>query len=299
VRVKRTWAIGALILVLLGAGVWRVRERRSGDAPGVAQSPPPRPPEIVAAVATLPAETEEERKQRLKRFGDVPREKVALIAPILRDYGEQEVALRLQQRGPDGLGRAQWRALQWLWDERLADLRKVLTPEEADDCDMMLRPTGKNFVDSLRDLPVSAEERRALYRVVRDFDREFGGNGAFNPMETIARERARVAMYDQLRAGLGETRFPKFLAVDDLSYRRLEQVAAAGGHPTHVADELWRLKNESRIRRLEVFVHGGGGTASRLVVAIDREIALRAAALVGEAAVRENPTAFEWLGYRL
>lgn len=181
--------------------------------------------------------------------------------------------------------------------ERRADLEKILTPWEAEEVDLHWSQSGKRVIDSLANVSVSDDERRAMFRLQIGFDREFGRNGDFTAAEVIARESARVVTYDQMRALLGEERFSSFLARDDPGYKRFLEITEQEAQPPAIADQLWRIKNEYLIRRAEMNAQSGLDPATKATQhsALDEEIRARVTTLVGETAVRERMTAFEWL----
>lgn len=261
--------------------------------------PSPSVPSAQTAESVPPQESDAQRRERLQRFGDVPPEKLERIKKILLDYGELEMKLITERRGDsrrDEAERTRWHALQLLEDERLADLLRILTPEEAAEVDMHLSQAGKNLIDSLRELTLTPEERRALWQILKAFDREYGGSGVI--YNAGVREQARLAMYDEMRRQLGEERFASFLARDDLAYRRFVNLAAEQNQGRIVADQLWRLRSEFVIRRAEIWTRVGGNAqaAASQIEAVNTEIWSRVAALVGEKAIRESPApVFDWL----
>jgi hypothetical protein len=295
----RTRTAIVIVVLLAGAAGWWMRVHGLAEnsrlaatmpaAPEVRAVPPPVPVEVAPA---LPPETESERLNRLKRFGDIPREKINRIVPILRDYLDLEQKLRLENRGPNS-DRALWQSLNLLHRERRADLEKILTLQEAEDCDMHWSQSGRSVIDSLGDIPVSDDERRALFRLQSGFDSEFGANG----IVPVGRESARLATYDQMRALLGEERFSSFLARDDPGYQRFLEITEQQAQPSAIADQLWRMRSEYLIRREGVNAQASLDLATKVTLhtALDEEIRARVTALVGEMAVRERTTAFNWL----
>lgn len=280
-----------------------------------------------AAESKLPPETEVERIARIKNYGDIPRTKLAQVQRILKDYQELENKLFEERSRDQGYrlenpvilgkdhsvrltvsreelreretraGREMWAALQLLGRERRADLRTVLTPEEADECDMRFSPQGRNLLVSLGNIETSRAERGALYGYVNDFAVEHGMNVAFTPVEAGVREEARLVMYDRMRDVLGEERFTAYLATEEMTYQRLAAIAMRQHGSPAVGEQLWRMRSEMLIRIGELHRAAGAGNkpVAEAIAAVRNDIRDRALALVGEPAIKGNPAAFEWL----
>src|SRR5690349_9181179 len=101
--VNRTLVSSVALVAMIGVSLWVSRRSRADAPPPVAAivakpteallpaavgraSLAPTTAPVVNSPAILPAEPEQSRQQRLKRFGDIPREKIERIASILKDY---------------------------------------------------------------------------------------------------------------------------------------------------------------------------------------------------------------------
>jgi hypothetical protein len=295
-----------VLLALGGAVAWRMRSHQPVEvASPVAPTPAARsvvraPVKPAVEAAALPSETESERLARRKKYGDIPREKIAQVDAILRDYAE------LRQKAMEGRPskisdtdtvRAVWRAMTMLDREQRADLAKVLTPRELEDWEINCTQAGRRVIASLGDLPVSDDERRAIFRLQSGFDREISAVGRLTSEEAVAYLTARQTMYERMRAVLGEQRFAFYLARDDTSYQRFTEVAKEQTQPADVAAQLWRISFEYSLRYNELAAQTKTNAAAREIqtTALRQEIISRITALVGENALRDHPVAFEWL----
>jgi hypothetical protein len=295
-------AVSALILAWIGISKFRGPAVTPPAAkPSAALAPPKAvPAPSVAAAEPAPAlepETDAQREWRLKRYGNIPREKLARVEAIARDYGQLLQQILAQNRGaPDGSPSS--RAIKLLRREQRADLLAVLTPAEVEEYEMHSTPSGMNLVDSLKEVSTTEEERRALYRLRDEFDSRYG-SGHFTASEAAMRERSRVAMYEQMRAVLGDERYTVYLKRDDLAYKRFTTIAEDLRQPASVADQLWRIKSEYFIRRGDLPPFETNREAWRQQdTMLLGEFRSRVVALVGEKALSEYPAAFEWLPER-
>jgi len=181
--------------------------------------------------------------------------------------------------------------------EQRADLAKILTPRELEDWEINCTQSGRQVIASLADLLVSDDERRAIFRQQSGFDREISSVGRLTSEEAVAFLTARLTMYEQMRAVLGEQRFASYLARDDTSYQRFTVVAKEQAQPADVATQLWRIKFEYMIRSNELAAQMSANAEARgrQSAALQKEIISRITALVGENALREHTAAFDWL----
>jgi hypothetical protein len=302
--------LAALALAVVAGAIWfGIRKPapetvavKSEDKPAprlLASSPALVPEATVPPLLSAPSETEAQRLDRIKRFGDLPYEKWLKVQAIVFDYMQLFTKFSRDLDPSEGLastGIARWQAQNILKRERRADLAAAgLTPDEITECE--LHVLGHNLLDSLKDVITTADERWALYRAWDTFQTENRSWGSFSAPEMAVRERAWLANYEQARVILGAERFAIFLQRDDLAYRRFAQLADDLGRPADIADQLWRLKSELIIRRGELPQFDSDRESFlRQSALLNAEIRARIGGLVGEDALEKNPWAFEqWM----
>ena len=259
-------------------------------------------PEITATEApTFHPETEHERMVRLKQFGDISREKIARVDAIFKDYAEQLNELTSPNPpgkiNPRDIATKQ-KALALLQQERHADLAKILAPRELEDLELRWSSSGLRLLGSLADIPVSNDELRALIQLQAGFDHDHEHTSGMGGAALDAREKARYETDEQMRALLGDERFFVYLGRDDPIYQRFSEMTGELAQPAAMAIRLWQAKGEYFIRRGEVaaqFRHDYQARDENLT-ALNTEVVTQITALVGEAAIRNHPQAFAWLG---
>ena len=301
------------LLSLAGVAGWRMFSHWSGDF-----LPPPTPaPAARLAVpthGTMPVEipssrpeTESERLVRLKQYGDISREKIARVDAIVKDYAEQ--LKELISPGPPGtikpgdivtLRKAMGtlpKAMALLNQERHADLAKILTPQEVEDLELRWSSSGLRMLGSLADIPVSNDELRMLIQLQASFDRDHENTSGMGGAVLDAREKARYTTDRQMRAILGDERFLAYLVRDDPIYKRFLGMTDELAQPSAVATRLWEAKGEYFIHHGELAAQFRSDYQHRdeSMAALGSEVVAQINALVGDAAIRNHPDAFNWL----
>lgn len=233
------------------------------------------------------------------RYGDIPEDKLARVDAITQDYERLERTMRqatpTEQDSPQPF-QAWSRALDLSRRERRADLAAILTPAELDEYEMHTTTIGKALLDSLKEIATTPEERRALYHLREDYNVPLGP-GFFSASVAAANEKARLAMYEQMRAVLGDERFGEFLKRDDQAFRRFAKIAEINGQPERVGYQAWQLKSEYTMRLGQLPARFDPESEAWLQqrAALAGEIRSRIAALFREGTVTEFSMAFEWL----
>lgn len=298
----RLLTIVAAVTVVCCAGIALVKvrvgqrsETKVSARPAVADSraaPVPVPPPGAENLRSFlkRAETDEQKQERIRRFGAIPLADLERARPILDDYLRLEMDLR--RKNPNEWMTVKTRRL--IMRERLFDLQKVLTPQEAEDIDLHLEPSAINLLDSLKYIALTETEERAILRLNRRLAEELEAH----PGATGFRYRAEMAMFEEIRGILGEERFVRFISRHDVGYKRFVAVTEEQGQPRAVAEQLWRMKNEFFIRRSDSYDRLKDDPAALRgeVDALAAEMRARATALVGDRALRESPApVFDWL----
>lgn len=248
------------------------------------------------AAPSVPPETEVQRLDRLKRFGDIPWEKWVKVQSIVFDY----VALQEKWLREIGRGNASavWEAFELFKKERRGDLAAAgLTPDEIMECELhVFGATLLTTFSKLEGIKITPEEQRAIYRATDWGDLELHRRGVSRGEEIATRERIRLAKYEQVRAILGPKRSAVFFHQDP-TYGPFASLAENLGQPAGLADQLYRIKAESLIRSGELLSSSSDRAAyEQQSSMLNAEIRSRVVGLVGEEAIEKNPEAFEqWL----
>ena len=211
----------------------------------------------------------------------------ARLEKIRRDYEE----LRLQalhdygaagEAYPGGLY-AFLRVLALLERERRSDLAAVLPPDELEALEWRETSAGQHVARALGATRATVEQRRALFRLERDFEARFEELGAMTPALFLERERARQQTQDEIHAILGDLLFEAWLAAEDSEYARASAFAAAHGLSPGTPNELRHARNEFFLRQLELNAASGLSAEEREAnrLALVRHVEARARAILG------------------
>lgn len=241
-----------MILLILGGGavVWRRTRAPASLPPSVPKNSPHAPP---------PAPVANDRPRdnsRAPAVGLSPAEKAARIERIKRDYDEvrTKAAADYGAAGtsfPGGLN-AFLRELALLERELHKDYAAVLTPSELEDLEMRETTAGQLVQRLLGDSAATDEQRRAVFRLQREFDDKFALTFDTTPPTLFARETERQATQEKIRTVLGDALFGTWLGGEGSDYANFAAFAGQQGLPANAALDLWAAKNEFTLRRLEI-----------------------------------------------
>ncbi len=233
--------------------------------------------------------------------GSTPAERAALVEKIRRDYDEIRAKMSAEFAAagaafPGGVS-AFLRQLALLEREMHADVAKVLLPRELEDYEMRETTTGKTQLQRLAGLQVTEETQRAAFRLRKQFDDRFALAFDVTPSALLERERARQEMLGRLRLVVDEATFDALVGPEDVSYAGLRALAAQQGLPPKVAADIWRMKNDYTVRKLEIIAQAGLSTEQRTAMqaALAAQIRSNVSALVGPDAVVAGGDALGWL----
>ena len=228
-------------------------------------------------------------------------EKSGRVEKIRRDYEEMRTKISAEYAAagaafPGGLN-GFLRQLALLEREMRADLAQVLTVTELEDYEMRETTTGKNLAQRLVGLSVAEETRRAVFRMMREFDDRFSLVFDVSPPALLERTRVQQAMWEKVRAQIGDKAFGQFARPDDASWAEIQAEAARLGWPEKVSDELWRIKTELVLRRLEIAAQPGLTAEQRTVMraAHGAQTRSRVVALTGPEVLVPGSAAFGWV----
>ena len=250
---KRSPLVLAAAIVLLltlggGAGWWIWRERavppRETTAPGerppldsVIVVPPPLAPR--AAIVGLSAAEKSARVEKINRDYD------DITTKVSADYSAAG------DKFPGGLN-AFLRQLALLAREKHADLAAFLTPRELEDVELRDTPAGQAVQRQLGDTAATDEQRRAAFRLQKEFEDKFALTFDLSAAALLAREGDRMATQAKIRNVLGDQLFGAWLRGEGGEYANAVTFAQAEGLAASVPLDLWRVKTDFIQARLEL-----------------------------------------------
>jgi hypothetical protein len=204
-------------------------------APTINRPPPPEP----GSGGPLSADEKAARIEKIKSDYDDIRTKAA------RDYGAAGAAF------PGGL-RSFLRQLALLEREKRADFATVLSPRELEDLELRETLAGQLVQRLLGKTDATDEQRRAAFRLQRDFEDRFALHFDVAPAALLERETARQHTQEKIRAALGDELFGAWLAGEGGDYANFVAYVSRQNLPPSASLELWRAKNEYILRRHEL-----------------------------------------------
>lgn len=236
--------------------------------------------------------------------GALSADKAARIDKIRRDYDEIRTKMSADygaagDKFPGGVS-AFLKQLALLEREMHADFAAVLTPRELEDYEMSESPTGQALRRRLGDAAVTDEQRRAVFRLQREFDDRFALVFDVSPSALAERTKLQQQVREKVRVLVGDAVFATWLSAEDPSYAAMRTMAAQAGLPGTTVEELWRIKNEFILGRLEIAAQAGLTAPQRAAMqtALADQTRSRVAVLVRPEALQPGNEALAWLPSR-
>lgn len=249
-----TWLAlaGAAVLAGLVTWGWRWLASRTADRspppvvqPGAAVSPVPTPagprvpsPPVVPGRPLTAAEKAERVKKILRDYEEIQ-------AKMSADYGAAGRSF------PGGLN-AFLQQLALLEREKRADLAKVMEPRELEDFEIRETAAGQKMRTALDGTAATDEQRRGAFRAEQAFNEQYGFTFDVTPPALRAREAARQATQEQVRAALGDELFATWLQRDDPTYARAVAFAQQQNLPDTAALALWQVRAKTTLGALDI-----------------------------------------------
>jgi hypothetical protein len=177
---------------------------------------------------------------RQRRYGDLSDEKIDTIARIERDYGELNAETWARRRGNAATSmEATMQAQHLMEQEKLADLAAVLTPDELAQYEQRNSPSARTLINNLRNVEVSESEYAMIYAAQKSFDAANPTRGSMDGATYAQRLSAQLALSEQVRSVLGDTRFYSYLEGADQNYAQVAR--ALGSFPTVTPPTLYQV----------------------------------------------------------
>lgn len=238
----------AMLLVFTGGIRWWITARRAEVAD---KNPPPSRRSLDDVIVVPPP-----LAPRALIAGLSTAEKNARVEKINRDYDEITAKISADysaagDKFPGGLN-AFLRQLALLAREKHADLAAFLTARELEDVELRDTPAGQAVQRQLGDTAATDEQRRATFRLQKEFEDKFALTFDLSPAALLAREGDRMATQAKIRGVLGDELFGAWLRGEGGEYATAVTFAQTEGLAASVPMDLWRVKNDFVQARLEL-----------------------------------------------
>lgn len=184
-----------------------------------------------------------------RRWGDLPLEKLQAITTIEADYQELTMKQYAEQRTRPGEESNAMDAQRLLQQEHLADIAKVLTPEEFAAYELRASSTANVLRFRLGTFNATEEEYKALFAITKAYEARFDDR-QLGP-------EARKALTDEInakvKATLGSERALDYdAAVNQNSQDKTAGLVSRLGLPARVATEVRQAQQDFTQRAKEI-----------------------------------------------
>lgn len=239
----------------------RFATRRPGaDQPFWKRSGPPKP-EIMAAQQAANAERRSlyesllgtdaqaasslDAATREQRYGRLDDAKINALTKIEQDYGEMASQAYSRSNTNASNSAQTFMQIQRMMEaEKLADIAKLLTPQELEEYEMRTSRSASTLMNSLRNVDVSESEYRSLFQAQKAFDAA-NPTDFQNPSAFAQRTAAQLTLNEQMRSLLGETRFYSYLETADRNYANVAQAFTKFPSVTPATTyQVYQMQNE-------------------------------------------------------
>jgi hypothetical protein len=183
-----------------------------------------------------------------------PLTKADRIERIVDDYDQITIAalagLGALDRKKAGPSPGLLKQLAFIEHARRRDLASVLTSRELEDLELKETKAGRLVNQLLGDTNASEEQRRAVFRLQREFELQFNQTFNSTPLTYLEREYVRQQTQEKIRAALGEELFGVWLAGADELHPKATAFASDHGVSPRIADELRQTRDDYRLATL-------------------------------------------------
>ena len=134
---------------------------------------------------------------------------------------------------------------QLMEKEKLADMAAVLSPEELAQYELRNSPTARTLMNNIRNVDITEAEYARLYQAQKAFEEANPRRTVTDQNTYVQRQTAQLALNEQVREVLGDSRFYAYLEGADFNYANVAKTLTAYPTVTPAASyQVYRLQNE-------------------------------------------------------
>ncbi len=171
----------------------------------------------------------------------IPAEKRDLLREINEDYNTMISQIQRETRGLPLASDEE--SLRFLREEKAAELKAVLTPEEFREYELRSSPTANRLRSDLAAFAPTEQEFRALFELRKQFDDRFASRPPdAGPDYDKQRNEAQKALDTQIASQLGPDRARDYVRAKDYDYRNLAALTDRLGLPQTTATRIYDLR---------------------------------------------------------
>jgi hypothetical protein len=160
-----------------------------------------------------------------RRYGDLPKAKIDQLQAIESDYSE--LAMQVQSTARGLMLPEDNQKLALLDKEKVADIAKLLTPEELAEYNLRSSNSASMLRSTLATFNPTEDEFRALYKLQSALDDQYPQPMGMTTAEQRApREAAEKQLQPQIQALLGPDRYADYQLATDPKYQQVNRLVA-------------------------------------------------------------------------
>lgn len=179
------------------------------------------------------------------QYGDIPRDKIDQIQAVLSDYNELSQQVYAKTNGMIQLAEDREK-LALIEREKLADLTKLLTPEELEDYQVRSSNTASQLRFNVATLNPTEDEFRALYRATAAVEAQLGPQSNVRTMDDM--KKRNEAMLAQLQGSLSPERIAEVKLAIDPEYQTINRLVARLELPAATSQTVVALQKDIQQR---------------------------------------------------
>ena len=241
-------------------------------------------------------QNEETSDYERRQFGDLPPEKTERLQKIVSDYNQLRNDVQLSINGivlPEDREK-----LALLDKEKLADLAKILTPQELEEYTLRSSSTTSRLRTALTAMNATEAEFRAIYQAQVAFDEKYTNNLGVTTATTMNErqaDQARVA--EEIKLALGEQRFAEYSRAGDREFQTLSQLAQQAQLPPTAAIQVYDLRTGVSAESNRIFADTNMNNDQKRAAlqSLGQNMRNQVTATLGEAAARTYLQSATWL----
>ncbi len=193
--------------------------------------------------------SDEMQAYQRRQFGNLPREKVEQIQSIASDYSELTQEIYAKTNGlflPEDREK-----LAFLEKEKLADLAKVLTPQELEDYQLRNSSTASILRSQLTTFDATEDEFRALYRAASAVEAQFGPLGNVRTSEDM--RKRQEAVLAQVQGSFTPQRLAELKQATNPEYQQINRLVARLELPASTSEQVVSMQKDiqQRVSKLQ------------------------------------------------
>lgn len=192
-----------------------------------------------------------ERDRDAIRYGFLSPEKQEQLKALQEKYRDQERALFANGGGFTPENRAKFVALR---AQQEAEMSALLTPAEFEEYQLRSSYTARNLRDNLTSFQPTEQEFREIFKLRKAFDDQYGmmrGGGGDDALRQ-ARDQARQALEEQLKALLGDQRFKDYTLAQDDQYRNIYDFAQDNNLTADTVQKMYDVRVAAEAERQRI-----------------------------------------------